>query len=326
MLANVGTLMNPRRGGVVALPTIQALSALYDSESTAYFTAAGITDEAQKFAIDYVFKFWKTSPWFARWKAATNTGIYLTCAGAKSVALVNMVHPGTRDLTEVGTITFAAFDGVSTSGTSNYLESGIPLNGLAQNSQTIGGFCTSNNAGATGAYDMGATAAAATATKMMVKTVTTSVMAGAVSSTTVGTIGTSSDHSLPGPRSLRRLVAGSYDTFNFGVKRVNQATASAAIATAETIAFLVSKGATAASQQSWGMLWIGDGLSDEEYANLCAGAVILTNMFRRRSSPPATATPPPPMTWWSMGRAAPASSPPMNASAKVFRSASSAIT
>jgi hypothetical protein len=267
-----------RLGGGPGLPTIQPLSAYWEEETTAFATAAGITDEAQIFAIDYGIKIWKRSAWFARWKAATNTGIYLWCAGSKSVGLVNMVHPGTRDLTEQGTVTFTAFDGVSSSGAGNHLRSGMPLNGFAQDSMTIGGVCTTNNAGATGAYDMGAIDGSSNGTRLMVRS-TANLIAGAVNCAAAA-FGATTDHSLPGARSLRRTAGANFNTFNYGVKRLTQATASVSISSTNDIWFLQSNGTSVVSQQSWSMFWVGDGLSDEEMANLNAGALTMANMFR----------------------------------------------
>jgi hypothetical protein len=279
-LVSPGLLMTPRHGGGGDnLPTIQPLSALYESDSSTVFTAASITADREKYAIDRFIKYCKHGGFWDRNALNDNAGIWLMCQGSESACLVNLLHPGTHDLTKVGTPTFTAFDGVSSSSTSNYYDSGIQLGDLTQDSCSIGGYCLTNNAGATNAYDMGAIDGSSNGTRIMAIS-TTSLRAGAVNSA-AGTIGATTDWALPGMVGVNRNgSATEYGAFNYGVKRVAKSANSVDITSTATISFLFMKAGTTYSRQKWGLFFLLDGLSDAEYAVLHGAVKTLVDGFR----------------------------------------------
>lgn len=268
-------------GGAAVLPTIVPLSTYWEAETNTFATAIGGATDAEKYAIDRFIKHCKQAGFWTRNAGGSNTGIWLMCQDTEAKCLVNLLHPGTKDLTKVGTPTFAAFDGVSTANVANYYESAIAINTVAQNSACLGGVCLTDNAGASGGSDMGAIdSGGTTRLTLTAKTVTTNVRAGAIMAATVTAIGASTDFSLPAPVWFSRTGSANFAVGNWTQKRITQTSTSIAPVAATTVSFLFAKGATSYSRQKWGMFWLLDGLTDTEAANLAAAAQVLVDGFR----------------------------------------------
>lgn len=77
---------------------------------------------------------------------------------------INLANPGTYNLIKQGAPTFAANSGVSTTSTSDFYDTGIPMNVVPQNGHVIGVYTNNNFTPAAGAnntgYDFGAVAGA----------------------------------------------------------------------------------------------------------------------------------------------------------------------
>lgn len=266
-----------RKTGAVVLPTIQALSAYWEAETPALETALSLT-AAEKYAIDEFIKHCKAGGFWTRNAALTNTGIWLMCQGTEAKCLVNLLHPGTRDLVKNGSPTFAAFDGVSSSASTAFYDTSIPINGVSLNSVSIGCDVLTGNAGLANAYEMGVLYnSSAARLALMSAAATTNVTTGATMSATAS-LGTSmGQYSM---KAMSRTGAAGYNYFNAGLARGTITAASVSTSDTTTITLLKANGLSVAGQQKCALYFVLDGLSDAEMAILHAAIRTLVDAYR----------------------------------------------
>jgi hypothetical protein len=262
------------------LPTIQPLSAYWEPETETYETAIGGFTDAEKYAVDRLIK---TLKLWDVWDdlLGANSRIFLTCQSTKAKGLVNLLDP-TKVATEVGTTTFAAFDGISTSGVANYLDTGIAVNVLSRNSICFGGICVSANAGVAASYDMGVVDASSTTRCLLLSRNATDTMSGAAMCPTVATLGASTDFAVTGqlgPVWMNRVQQADFGVGRWTQRRVTSATVSVAPVGTTPFKFLWATGATA-SAQKWGAFWLVPGLTDEKAGYLAAALQFCVDGYR----------------------------------------------
>ena len=95
----------------------------YDADAEAFFTAAGITDDTQKDAVNQLVLDIKAissgDVWTNKLKA-----IYPLVGGSSSTHAVNLRNPGTHDITWSGTVTHDS-NGITPNGTTGYGDTGF---------------------------------------------------------------------------------------------------------------------------------------------------------------------------------------------------------
>lgn len=128
----------------------------YDADAQTFFTAAGITDTAQKDAINNLVLSLKS---YGIWTKIT--AIYPMVGGSSSSHAVNLKSPGTYDLTFYGGWTHAS-TGALPNGTTGYADTGLNCNSVL--STTQGGlaiYSRTTAAPSSGGYDWGADSSSA---------------------------------------------------------------------------------------------------------------------------------------------------------------------
>lgn len=282
----LGVSIGVGAGKVPSAPTIQPLSAYWEPETTTFDTATGsILTAAEKFAIDRFYKYLKSSTllpgFWARISALPNAGIWLLCQGTEAKSLINLLHPGTKDLTKNGSPTFAAFDGVTALTSSDFYDTGIAVNALSQNSASLGVVTVTNNAGVSNGYEIGVIDAGGTARFTLMVRNGTSTMTGACMNATVASVGSSSDYLGASFRAFSRTGSANHGVFSPGIRQSTQTAASIAPVGTTTITILKANGLSVASPQKVALAFVLDGLSDTEMAYFHAACRILVDGFRR---------------------------------------------
>jgi hypothetical protein len=123
----------------------------YDSDAQAYFTAAGITDTAQKDAYNSFVLTGKADGWYSKMIA-----LYPLLGGSSSSHAVNAKNPGTYNLTFVGSPTHNT-DGIQWDGSTQYAQTGIIATALTSTNHSLGMYSrTAGGSGVNQYFDMGA--------------------------------------------------------------------------------------------------------------------------------------------------------------------------
>jgi hypothetical protein len=257
----------------VALPTIQPLSSFWEPETTAVETAFGGSMAAgEKYLIDDMFKYMRfgfAGDVLTKSVARTNAGIWMVL-GTEARFMVNLLHPGTRDLLKNGSPTFTAYTSVAAPTVSDFYDTQIPINGLPQNDVSIGCIPITNNAGVSNGYDMGAIDSGGTTRCALMVNNASSTMTGSLMSATVAAIGATTDYSGSVPKAFSRTGAAGFDVYNTGAQALTQTTASIAGVNAVTLTLLKANGLAVASQQSHALFFVLPGLTQAEMAQCIA--------------------------------------------------------
>ena len=130
-------------------------SVSYDSASLAFFTAAGITDQTQKSAINTLVTDLKSSTYGTLWTSVfTGMPIHPIVGGSASAHAVNLRNPGTNNITWTGGITHSS-TGALGNGTTGFGDDGFVLSvGQTLNNSGFSFYSGTNNA--VNGIDMGA--------------------------------------------------------------------------------------------------------------------------------------------------------------------------
>lgn len=126
----------------------------YDADAQAFFTAAGISDDTQKTAVNDLVVALKADGIWAKCIA-----LYPFVGGSSSSHAVNLKNPGTYDITWGGTVTHDS-NGITGNGTTGYGNTGVtPNSHLSLDDNHISIYCRTTGANEAKG-DMGSVAAA----------------------------------------------------------------------------------------------------------------------------------------------------------------------
>ncbi len=190
-------------------------------------------------------------------------------------SLINLKNPGTGNLTVVGSPTFASprmavggadplgtAVGWKSTGTAHYLDTGIALSSVPQNSFSIGVFRTT--AAASGSSDFGARDGTAGIALAPLNNVNSNTMSARMMSASIGVNGTTADWDGTGFHAATRSASNAVAVYK-GPRKVSTATTTSVASTSSTtLRFLAVPGDTAAS--SAGILggFFGAAMTDAE--------------------------------------------------------------
>jgi hypothetical protein len=271
----------------VPLPTIQPLSSFWEPETTAVETAfggPGSMTAGEKYALDDMFKYMRFG--FAGdvltksvARAATAGGLYFVF-GTEARFMVNLLKPGTFNLTKNGNPTFTAYTSVAAPTVSDFYGTGIPFNAVPQNDVSIICIPITNNAGVGNGYDAGVISDASGSRLSIMVNNTGSTMAGACMSSTNATILATTDFSGSVPKGFSRTAGASYDVYNTGARAGAVTNASIAATGVLEITLLKANGSAVASQQAHIMFAILPGLTQAEMAQCIAAFRIFADRLR----------------------------------------------
>jgi len=173
-------------------------------------------------------------------------------------SLINIRNPGTGSLTIVGSPTFASprmavggadplgtAVGWKSTGTAHYLDTGIALSAVPQNSFSIGVFRTA--AAASGSSDFGARDGTAGIALAPLNNVNSNTMSARMMSASVGVTGTTADWDGTGFHAATRSASNAVAVYKNARKVSTATTASVASTSSTTLRFLAVPGDTAAS-------------------------------------------------------------------------------
>lgn len=237
----------------------------YNSDAVAIFTAMAEAGASPSFQRRYtinrcVQRMQDTGVW------SLIQALYFI-GDTEAVWRINWKSPGTNNLTVVGSPTFTANVGVTTGSVSNYYDTGIALNSLAQNNTHMSVYASAGN-GSVAQLDMGAQDSSANGLTINLKNASAVMQCRGMGVNV--SFGSSGQWGVPYVGLINRTAGTTLKAYRHGLLGNTSASSSQVITESPTISILFSKGGTTFSARTLSAASIGSGLTDAQAADMCA--------------------------------------------------------
>lgn len=235
-----------------------ASGAAVDPDAQAFITAAGITDPTQQSAINTLVTDLKGYSIWTKFKA-----IYPICGGSASSHAVNLVTPGTYNMTFATGWTHSS-TGMTPNGTSAYANTSLVPNSVLSLNSTHISYYSRTNVSET-AYDIGVLTIGNDYLVLNARNISNNFRV----LVNDGGIGDFSNSDSRGLFVANRTAGSVRNSFINGVKKLNDTTTATARSTNSIYLGSLNNGGTAAlfSTKQCAFASIGDGLTDTDSAN-----------------------------------------------------------